>query len=309
MSTKKVDEREFKRSYFALRAWLILCSVLVLAAPITVLIVEGHLPRSISDSWHEGARMPFVFGLATASVLLLVVVGDTLFEHVMLKAAGIFGLVVASVPCWPKKPNGDKLCHYPHEVAHEAVVTVGVLLVVGLLGFAAALWLADRLDESGPGEDWKPEGRARALLMAVCPTVWLFYAVWFVVARYGLVHTVHFGSAVAMFACLALVAVARTEGGLDKLEEWLGDTPVDRGSSTIDTQHRRAAYNTVYTCIAWAVPVALGVAFVLAFFWSYWVLAVEFTMLAIFAVFWVTQTLEALGGLERKKQSSSPPAA
>lgn len=295
-----IDEREFRRTYFTLRAWLVLSCLLVVSAPVSILVLDEDFPPSISDSWHDGARMPFVFGLAMASVLLLVIVGDTLFEHVMLKSAGMFGLAVASMPCWPKNPDGTKVGHYPNAIRHEALVTTGVVLLIGALGFAAHLWLAERMDRADPASVWKPKGTRRLVLTVVCPVIWLTYAIWFIVDRDQLVLTMHLPSAIAMFVCLALIAFARTTKGLDLIGFLFDDGPVDRGPTTLSIGDRPNSYSQIYGGIALAIPIGLVIAVVAAYHSTHLFLVIEFVMLGIFLVFWVAQTLEGLGQVARK---------
>lgn len=308
MAGELIDPREFRATYFALRNGLVLCSAFVLAAPVSLLVLTHHLPPSISDSWYTPARAIFVLGLAAASVLLVVVSGDTLTEQTLLNVAGGLGLVVAGAADWPKDERGSHLPAFPPDVARENAYTLGALLVVGILSLVLV-----RLGVFGrrrPEDDWKVHGTPRLVLRLVYPTLFLLGAVGFFWDRTGLAEHVHVPAAVLMFLLLAGIAWLRTRWGLAALAR-IGDRPVDRSlgerreipeGGELDSLARR--YDGIYAALSAAMVATLLVAGVLALVagTTRWVLWVELALLVLFAAFWQVQTHEASS--ERRERAA-----
>jgi hypothetical protein len=302
------DSREFKSTFFALRIGLIFSAVLVLLAPLSVFLVEGSAPPSISDSWYTDARTIFVLGLAGAACLLIVVRGDTLTEQTLLNVAGGLGLMVAGAACWPKDGSGESLGSYDPDVARLNEYAIGALLVIALIVCAVGTVLPAKLVGSG----WKVSGHVRTVLHATAPALIVSGLVAFVLDRTWLAEHIHEPAAVAMFVLLGCVALLRTTLGLDLLRR-IGDTAVDDSLSSIHleaaerSKSRRTGFDAIYTAVAIAMIVVVGIAAILA--WNEakpgWVLFVEALLLILFGVFWGVQTREAWVIEEAQQRDSS----
>lgn len=299
MRTERYDVREFRGTYFALRIGLILAALVVVLAPLSVWVADGTMPPSISDSWYTDAQMVFVLGLAAAGGLLLVVRGDTLTEQTFLNMAGGLGLIVAGAACWPKDDNGKSLKKYDPDVATLNEYAIGVLLLIGFLAVACWIILARFVDRT-IGADWHVQGLTRLALRALPVGTLAVLAILFFCARDDLVRHVHLPAAGLMFALLGLVALLRTSRGV-RLLEHLGDTPVDaplsakRSESAQESGLELARFDSIYATVAGGllIVVAIALALIANKAEPGWVLAVEFALLALFAIFWLAQTWEA----------------
>jgi len=297
MVSEQYDAREFTSTYFALRVGLIASCVLVLLAPALAWTIQGDRPPSISDSWYTSARTVFVLGLAAASVLLIVVRGDTLSEQTLLNVAGWLGLVVAGAACWPKDQTGEPLASYDPAVAELNEYAIAALLVIATL-----VWLTGTfvLPAELVGAGWHADptivrwvGLAYPILIALGWIVFLW-------DRTGVAEHVHDPAAIVLFVLLGCVALLRTSWGLSILGR-IGDTPVDgsvselkraTGSPPAETADR---YDWIYAVVAVGMIAVVIVAAVLLRSEAApgWVLGVETALLLLFGVFWAVQTREA----------------
>lgn len=295
MSTASHDTREFLGTYFSLRVALIASSLVVFAAPLSILLVQHTLPPSISDSWYTDAQPVFVVGLAAGAFLLIVVRGDTLTEQTLLNLAGGLGLIVAGAACWPKDSHGDPLPAYDPTVATHNRYAVWSLLAIGAVGWVLAEWV---LPAQIIGTGWKTRPVARRVLKAAYPAAMLLIALLMVVKPVRTPEHIHGTSATVMFLLLAVVAFLRTTWGLALLRR-IGDTPVDDSISANkvagDQRASVSTFNRIYVTVAAAMAgvVTAAVVLILEHAAPGWVIFVEIAMLALFGVFWGTQTREA----------------
>lgn len=296
MNAFRYDSREFESTYFALRLGMMFAAVLVMIAPVAVWITQRTVPPSISDSWYTSAGIVFVLGLGGASVLLLVVRGDTLTEQTLLNVAGGLGLVVAAAACWPKDENGERLPAYDPAVVQSSQHSVGALVVL-----AALVWTVARvLPGDLVGAGWHIHRGPKLFLQSLYPILILTVAALMMVNAEWLVSHIHGPAAVAMFALLGAVSLLRTSAGL-KLLKRIGDTPVDdslsdshqENSGTRSDQTKR--FDAAYTSIA-CLMIGVVIAAVMLHLTDAppgWVLAIEAMLLVLFGIFWGLQTAEA----------------
>lgn len=304
-----IDRREFESTYFVLRLGLMFSALLVMIAPLTVWIMQGELPPSISDSYYTSAGTIFVLGLAGASVLLVVVRGDTLTEQTLLNVSGGLGMLVAGAACWPKDESGERLPAYDPAVIQSGQYAIGALLVVALLAWIIGIWLPDDLVGAG----WHIHRGPKLFFLSLCPILIIAVAALLLTNAEWLATHIHGPSAVAMFALLAVVAMLRTSVGL-KLLARIGDLPVDDSlsvmhqgdSGTITAQTKR--FDTTYRLIAVAMLVVVVAAVILHASDAApgWVFFVEAMLLVLFGLFWGFQTREAW--IERERRRHSLPA-
>jgi hypothetical protein len=294
--TDAYGPREFQSTYFALRVGLILSSLMVLLAPLSVGIIDGNLPPSISDSWYYDSRSIFVVGLATGASLLIVVRGDTQTEQTLLNLAGGLGLIVAGAACWPKDEHGAPLPVYDPEVAKLNEYAIAAILII-----CAATWVVSRfLPREIVGTGWTTVPWASWVLQALFPGAVVLGAVLFWNDQTWLAEHAHGPSAVTMFLLLAVVAFLRTSWGLRVLE-WINDRPADNSLSAERYDNPAAApeqplrFDQIYAGVAIAMfaIVALATILILTEASPGWVLGVEFALLMLFGVFWGAQTVEA----------------
>jgi hypothetical protein len=307
-----VDTPEVRGTYFGLRAGLVACSLLVLAAPVSQAVFGDGWPPSISDSFYTESGGMFVIGLVAASAMLLVIRADTLTETTLLHVAGGLGLVVAGVATTPERPDGSDL-PYPAWLADTNEYTLWALLVVGLAASVVSFWYPKEI------RTWNADPRTTRTLLGLPVALLLAGLVVLVTVPDTVAEKAHTPSAVAMFALLGAVALLRTTFGLDLLEK-LGDHPVD--DTPLANRRKRSiaaraanpstgmsrfdiAYAAVACIIAVTIVAALGV---LSVHWTtaaelpnHWVAWVEFILLLTFDGFWVAQTMEAWQDLSSRR--------
>jgi hypothetical protein len=303
MSAFSADPREFESTYFALRIGLLFSALLVMMAPAAVLIMEGKLPPSISDSWYTSASTVFVIGLASASMLLMVVRGDTFTEQTLLNVAGGLGMLVAGAACWPKGARGEPLPSYDPAVVESSEYAIVALVVVVALVRTIAIWLPEDLVGAG----WHIRRLPKLVLRSFYPILILAIATMLLINAEWLATHIHGPSAVAMFALLGVIALLRTSLGLELLNR-IGDTPVDESlsalhegdSSTLSTPTK--VFDTAYKFIAIAMGVVVLAAVVMHSLNAEpgLVLFVEAMLLVLFGLFWGLQTVEAW--VERRRR-------
>ncbi|AWB92110.1 hypothetical protein [Aeromicrobium chenweiae] len=302
-----MSDREFTATFFALRVGLVFAALLVMLAPALVLIVQGELLPTISDSWWTDARTVFVVGASAASCLLVVVRGDTLTEQTLLNLAGALGFIVASVACVPRAENGRPVAVYDPDVAQLNTFALGGLLIIGFLVWAVAA----RLPVEMRSWSWHVDGWPRRILTGALPAFLAVGAVAFVVARDALATRAHSPAAVAMFALLGLVAMLRTSRGVHFLQR-IGDAPVERSLTSVrldpgpDTAASLKRFDTLYTAVAVAMLAVdvIAVVLFLAVEKPGWLLFVEAALLILFMIFWAAQTREAW--LELRRRAAHP---
>jgi hypothetical protein len=106
----------------------------------------------------------------------------------------------------------------------------------------------------------------------VVAAVWLVALLVYVLARHFFDGNAHYAAAILMFACILAVVVVN--------------------AMDLKTKTGRPAKNR-YTAIASAMAVAVVICVIaLAAGWDYWIIALEVSLITLFAIFWATQTAE-----------------
>lgn len=262
-------------TYRYLRVGIVALAVLLMVAVVGEIVFgDAGLLGSISAYYFTSARDVLV-GVLFALGLGLIVIRGRGAEDVLLNLAGMLATVVAVVPT-------------PLSAADRAAVGAVTpfeptgawsLLVLAAAGLVFAALTARRLDG---------DARVQAVrgLVAAAGLV-LVLGAWLVLHVDSFAQAVHFVAAVGMFGLL--VVVARLEAAAAQDAE---DGPVNR---MLPAARRRAGYRL----ISWSMLAAVALAGVLGLlqllgvvpvpFWLFWV---ETLLLALFAAFWVLQTVE-----------------
>ncbi len=228
------------------------------------------------------ARAVFVGGLMAVGVSLLVIKGSTRREDVMFNIAGILAPVVGVVPtssvgeCWsleptPKPTDGEG--NLAPWVIANIDNNIQALLLAGIVGMIAVGLIALYVYES-PLAAARSAPRDRQIGLIVTMAVLL---VGLALHRWwdAFPTQAHGWAAVLMFGFLAL---------------GIGVNAWERRNKP---EHRR--YAGLYAVIA-VLMIAVGLVMLTAFrSWAYMVLVLEIIEIALFAIFWVAQTVEHWG--------------
>ncbi len=228
------------------------------------------------------ARAVFVGGLMAVGVSLLVIKGSTRREDVMFNIAGILAPVVGVVPtssvgeCWSLEPT-PKPIDGEGNLAPWVIANIDnniqALLLAGIVGMIAVGLIALYVYES-PLAAARSAPRDRQIGLIVTMAVLL---VGLALHRWwdAFPTQAHGWAAVLMFGFLAL---------------GIGVNAWERRNKP---EHRR--YAGLYAVIA-VLMIAVGLVMLTAFrSWAYMVLVLEIIEIALFAIFWVAQTVEHWG--------------
>jgi magnesium-transporting ATPase (P-type) len=223
---------------------------------------------SISAYYYTPVQAFFVGALIAIGACLISVRGNTDWEDTLLNLAGMFAPIVALVPT-----SGAGACRSVPNATTDRDVNVAnnvfALLAVGLVGLVILGWLMFRAARR-VGIGSRRPAFAGFVLAAV---LWVVATVLFTSERHFFLTKAHFTAAISMFVCIFLVAL------FDGLEYKA------KGRA-------RSRWNR-YTAIAVAMALASIVTGGTALFgWDYWVLAIEISLISLFALFWTLQTIE-----------------
>lgn len=266
------------KTYRYLRISMI--GVVVLLA-VSVLIERSKVDcwqTSVSAYYYTPVRAIFVGGLMAVGLCLVVIKGNTAWEDSFLNFAGMLAPLVAVVPtsspgtCWSIESRPPPVVdgHLAGWVVANIDNNVRALLITGFAGLVVAAVIAmfatrnvRAVAEVGePGTRW---GLLGALVLIVVTFVAFEWWDDFDTRSHGI-------AAVAMFAFLA-AAVA--------VNAW--ERRDDRATRV---------YSWLYAVIAAAMVLAAVVMFPLGSGWAHMVLVLEATEVALFAAFWIVQTIE-----------------
>ncbi len=258
---------------------------LVLALAVSILLERLEVDcwqTSISSYYYTPARAVFVGGLMAVGVSLLVMKGSTRREDVMFNIAGILAPVVGVVPtssvgeCWSLEPT-PKPIDGEGNLAPWVIANIDnniqALLLAGIVGMIAVGLIALYVYES-PLAAARSAPRDRQIGLIVTMAVLL---VGLALHRWwdAFPTQAHGWAAVLMFGFLAL---------------GIGVNAWERRNKP---EHRR--YAGLYAVIA-VLMIAVGLVMLTAFrSWAYMVLVLEIIEIALFAIFWVAQTVEHWG--------------
>jgi hypothetical protein len=261
--------------------------LLFLGIGVTLQIVGGGALTSVSAAFYTPARDVFVGALCAVSLALLALSGRSV-EQVLLDIAAVLAPLVALVPT--PLASGDVLgletscpdersCIPPQYLPgiENGVVT---LLIVGVIGLVGAAVLAAAQGTSG---------RGLLIELAVIAVLLLAVAGWWTLGRLSFLlaaHNVAAGVFFALIAAVAALAALRPAGRTPRSRRRL------RLAYTIVAAGMLAA---VLAVAAAAILRALGVDVDAASPVPV-VLGGEALALALFAAFWVIQTIELWRG-------------
>jgi hypothetical protein len=251
----------------AVETWLYLrlaMLVLVLGLAASVLYERAQttcFEPSISAYYYTPARGYFVGALVGIAVCLVCLRGSTPIEGHLLNLAGMFAPVVAFVPT----PTAGT-CTSVHSAAENRAANIAnnytALLAAGGVALAIALFIVLR--------HGSPRGRLAA---ALAGGVWVAALLTFNFAPHFLDRHGHDVAAGALFFCLIVVAA---DNGIEYRRGTKGRTPLN-----------------VYTAIAALMSLA-GLYFIFGeeLGSSHATIESETALIALFAAFWLRQTIE-----------------
>ncbi|HEY7069537.1 MAG TPA: hypothetical protein VH479_05465 [Acidimicrobiales bacterium] len=267
------------KTYRYLRIGLVAAVVLLFTA---ILIEHGRTAtdcwqRSISAYYYTPVRAIFVGALMAVGLSLIVYKGRSPGEDPFLNFAGMLAPVVAIVPtndvgvCYsippeplPKTADGSPAGWVIANIDNN----YKALLITGALGLLAAAFIAlvvNRKDIMGAARD------QLLTTVSLIGTGLVLVAAWWAIENWGSFYTkAHSWAAIAMFVMLigAIVAV------------------------TLDSRDRGAFWFWTYAAIAAAMVIGALVIVLTRAFGEHTTFALETYEIALFAVYWVTQTVE-----------------
>jgi hypothetical protein len=217
---------------------------------------------SISAYYYTPAQAFFVGALVSIGVCLFCLRGNRDVEDTLLNLAGMCAPVVALVPT-PDAGDCASIARTVTKPELNVNNNVTALLIVGL---AAAITLGILSLVHKP--------RRSALIgFGTAVAIYLAAVVWFLAWPDGFVQNAHYTAAVLMFSCIVLVV-------------W---------STAIERRKKKGwSWVTKFYFAIGAAMVAsvllIGVAGKLG--WHHWLLVLEISLIALFAAFWVNQTVD-----------------
>ena len=257
--------------------------LLMIAGIFTALFYERAQPNvhcfkgSISAYYYSPMRAVFVAALVALGMGMVCLKGSTYAEDVLLNLAGMFAPVVAFVPTAKvggcASSNSNDL--HPGQVAENITNNVFTLLVLGGVGIVIVLSMLIRRQlttHQVPAGAWAG--------VAVSVAAYAAALTLFNVDRSWFDGHAHNYSAALLFLCIIAVVIV----------------------NAADARKQSALAGGVYAGIAAAMVVGTVVILVVARLtdWAHSTLALEATLITLFAAFWATQTIEFRGsGLRR----------
>lgn len=264
------------KTYRYLRVALVSLVVLLFASVALEWWATGRscLQGSISAYYHTPVQSVFVGVLVTMGVCLVALKGNTQGEDILLNVAGLLAPGVAFIPTADTgtcRSGPFVVADLPGRVANN----MQALFLAGVLVGVAALVIARR--QAGPG------GLRRGDRLGILGSTLLLVggAVWFYAARESFLDLAHEVAAVPMFG--AIVAVVWLNGRDAKASARVGP-------GTVRTSPYVPVYRTISTLMLLALVATVVVSLLTRS--SAVVLWVEVALIALFAAFWVVQTVE-----------------
>ncbi|HEY7453377.1 MAG TPA: hypothetical protein VH683_02345 [Thermoleophilaceae bacterium] len=263
-------ELTHEEQVYAIKTWryLRLAMVALIVGLIAAIAYEwgkvspNCFQTSISAYYYTPVHGYFVGALMAIGVCLFCLKGSTDAEDTLLNLAGIFAVIVALVPT-PGTGSCASVLGTTHERDVNIANNVTALIVIGLLGLIILAVMA--LRDPPTGDERIGYGAAAV--------VWAVSALLFWGDRDFFVGKAHNTAAVLMFVCILIVVWLNALGYKEKTN---ADSPRNR-----------------YLAVGGAmIGCALGVGIAGALGWTHWVIAIEGSLIALFAVFWLIQTKE-----------------
>jgi len=287
---------EFKRQdgtdqIFAIKTWRYLRASMigfVLAIFISVGFERSKAPgcfqTSISAYYYTPVHGIFIGALVAVGTCLICLRGNTDREDILLNLAGMFAPVVALVPTPGTGSCGSVLTTTANRDVNISN-NIFVLLTVGAAAFVV-LAVISSVGHARHGS-WPPP--LCLIGYGVTLAVWVYAVVTFAWFRTFFRDTAHYSAAISLFVCFLAVVILDAFNYKVHKEPATAAKPVgDKVKATFLT------WRNPYAVIALVMIVdAIGWGIVgLVFNWSHWIIWIEATLIALFAVFWGWQTAE-----------------
>ena len=257
-----VDPRYARNTWRYLRLAM-LGVVLALGASVVIerlKVSPACFQTSISAYYYTPVHAVFIGALVTLGVCLISLRGNTDFEDLLLNIAGMLAPIVALVPT----PGYAASCmSVPLAIGNVSAVVANNVVALLIVSGIALLIVGGVLAVT--------EATLPARLGWVAGAVlWVIALVVFLSARDAFLDNAHDVSAVLLFVCIVGAAIDNAR----------------------DTTNRRL--RPLYRALAGAMLAALTLIVVVGVVtgWGYWRILVEAVVLALFMVFWLTQTVE-----------------
>jgi FtsH-binding integral membrane protein len=227
---------------------------------------------SLSAYYYTPVQAVFVGALVSIGVCMVVLKGNTEAEDVLLNLGGMLLPVVAFVPV-PDEGECRSVPVLLRDTPAYVSNNMTALLATGVVALVVVIVLLSRSHATPAGSAAHRTGTAVAAAVLVAG------AVWFAVGRTSFLASAHYVAAVGLFVCIVAVVVLNARGF--------------RIARQLAVPSRRSFVNR-YAVIAALMVVSaagMGVAALLVH-WEHVLLWVEGTLIALFAVFWLSQTEE-----------------
>lgn len=284
----RLSSTSSQRTYRYLRVALAGAAAVLGIGLAAVVVTDGPV-TSISALYYTSGQTVFVGALCAISLALVALSGHSV-EQVLLDVAAVFAAMIAviptpvgagDVPGLEPDCSGAAVC-VPAAAAVTAHTGVVVLGVVAILGAATALVLARVQRTASPGVF---VGAAAAAVAGVGLLVWLAVAPHALLAVGHLTATgVFFGLMVAVVIVGAVTAPRATSRA------------VARASKGARREPWRIVYSVVaagmVACLLYLLGVELARLNGANLVGVPWVLFGEIGLIALFAVFWIAQTVQ-----------------
>lgn len=263
------------RTYRFVRIGMILLVLLLGAAVISYTSSHGML-QSISASYYTPVRAVFVSSLCAVGALLIVYQANTPVEDVLLNGSGFFAFIVAFVPTRPEAQCVGSAV--PSDVREAIGNNVGALLLLATVAFLVVMWIQFVVAPAGERQLSRGVGAAIAVSVAAFLVVVGLY----LFNRDAFMCHGHNWSAITLF--VGIVATVFTNGWGLAHKQALEDGRPWR-------EHLWNRYFWGFVLMAVSI-VAVVVAGPWLGWLDNWVFWLEAVLIAQFATYWLTQTIE-----------------
>ena len=270
---------------------------------------------SVSAYYYTPAQGIFVGALIGLGACTIALKGTTVPEDVFLNLAGMFAAVVAIVPTsrgedfraavracdqgnsplLTEKALSGLDCPTVQALKDATRANVEnnmtALLLVGLLGLAASLFLARRLRQARPGTKAAETSRwgfvAALLIFGAAAVTFLASTGWFI-------DHAHKIAAISLFVCITLVALANA---LRREDKSLTMTSTGLNAARAVLVQKPQQINR-YGWITWAMLIVSAGGVVLLLLGAISLFLLEMLVAMLFVILWSVQTVERLPGRE-----------
>ncbi|WP_017935114.1 hypothetical protein [Nocardioides sp. Iso805N] len=243
----------------------LLALLLALTTSVGAETVRTGWQTSISGYYYTAAGPVFIAVLASIGVCLIALRGFTDAEDVLLNLAGISAPMVAFVPT----PEAGRPSDVP-AIENNALTFLAVLAVGYVVVLVAIL-------RRRPGGRPSRPGRWGQFGLIATAIAWVVGLAWILIDKQSFAAHAHALAAGATFVPFAGVVVLNTDWGVRRIAR--------------EQEPSRTRFDAAY----WAIVVGMAVAvvvFAALHAWTYALLGLEISLLALFAVFWILQTID-----------------